>query len=96
MVRNARGFLSLGGDRKQRQEYASALMENFYPFTLAQVRGARLVQVNFDDAQYYFSQLKTELGEDGLPVPSLRSRQSLEYLQSLIIPKKNTCPSSII
>lgn len=71
-VKPMHGFLSnIGGDRKQRQEYAASLFEKFYPFTLAQIRGARLLNVDFDDAKYYFSQLKTELSEDGLPVPTL-------------------------
>ncbi len=62
-----------GGDRKERQTYASALMKEFFPFTLSQIRGSRLYRVDYDDAKYFFSQLKTEMSEDGLPVPTLKS-----------------------
>ncbi len=72
-LKGGHGFLSIGGDRKQRQTYASALMKEFYPFTLMQIRGSRLYHVDYDDAKYYFSQLKTELSEDGLPMPTLKN-----------------------
>jgi hypothetical protein len=47
-------------------------MRNFYGQTLALVKGGRLMNVSFDEAAYFFSEINTEFNEDGIPIPSIK------------------------
>ena len=55
-----------------RQAYSETIMRNFYKQTLALVKGGRLMNVSFDQAAYFFSEITTEFSEDGVPIPSLK------------------------
>jgi len=60
-------------DQKKRLVYAETIMRNFYPQTLALIRGGQLKNVSFDDAGYYYSELTSEFNEDGVPVPVIKT-----------------------
>ncbi len=79
--KGARSLSSLFRDNesKERAEYGTKLMDKFFGHTLAQIRGSRLIDVDFDNARYFFSQVKTELNEDGLPIPTLKSDQGVSH-----------------
>lgn len=55
----------------KRREYAVKLMGKFYGRTLNLIYGGKLKGVDFDDAQYFFSRINTELNEDGIPIPTI-------------------------
>ena len=59
----------------KRREYAVKLMGKFYGRTLNLIYGGKLRGVDFDDAQYFFSKINTELNEDGIPVPTIRAQK---------------------
>jgi hypothetical protein len=58
-----------GDQKRKRKEYAEALLRVFMPQTLSQIRGGKVAGVNFDQAAYFFSWVRTETAEAGmLPV----------------------------
>ena len=64
---------------KKRKEYAEKIMEKFYRQTLALKYGGKLLNVDFDKAGYFFSQIISELDEDGEQVPRLITKDSASY-----------------
>jgi hypothetical protein len=60
-------------DKKKRFEYAETIMRNFYPQTLALLKGGKLKSVSFDEASYFYSELMSEFNEDGVPVPTIKA-----------------------
>ena len=64
---------------KKRKTYAEKLMENFYRQTLALKYGGKLLNVDFDKAGYFFSEIRSELDEDGEQVPRLISKNGTSY-----------------
>ena len=54
------------GEKRRRKEYAEALLRVFMPQTLSQIRGGKVAGVNFDQAAYFFSWVKTETAEAGM------------------------------
>ncbi len=80
-ARGGRALSNLFRDNesKERAEYGTKLMDKFFGHTLAQIRGSRLIDVDFDKARYFFSHVRTELNEDGMPIPTLRSDQGVSH-----------------
>jgi hypothetical protein len=60
-------------ESRERAEYGTTLMDKFFGHTLALIRGAKLINVDFDKARFFFSHVRTELSEDGLPIPTLKT-----------------------
>ena len=56
---------------KKRKAYAEKIMKSFYEQTLALKYGGKLINVDFDKAGYFFSQIKSEVSEDGEDVPAI-------------------------
>jgi len=52
--------------KRDRKEYAEALMRAFLPQTLSQIRGGKVAGVSFDQATYFTSWVKVEKGEGGM------------------------------
>jgi hypothetical protein len=55
-----------GEQKRKRKEYAEALLRVFMPQTLSQIRGGKVAGVNFDQAAYFFSWVRTETAEAGM------------------------------
>ncbi|MDE1821509.1 MAG: hypothetical protein KGJ23_12860 [Euryarchaeota archaeon] len=55
-----------GDQKRKRKEYAEALLRVFLPQTLSQLRGGKVAGVNFDQAAYFFSWVRTETSEAGM------------------------------
>jgi hypothetical protein len=66
-------------ESKERAEYGTKLMDKFFGHTLAQIRGSKLMNVDLDKARYFFSQIKTQMSEDGMPIPSLKSEHGIAH-----------------
>ena len=62
-------------DEKARKEFSETIMRNFFGQTLALIKGGKLVNVSFDDAIYFFSEMKTEFNEEGIPIPSIKTME---------------------
>ena len=56
----------VGDQKRKRKEYAEALLRVFMPQTLSQIRGGKVAGVNFDQAAYFFSWVRTETAEAGM------------------------------
>ena len=52
--------------KRERKEYAEALLRVFLPQTLSQLRGGKVAGVSFDQAAYFVSWVKTEAAEAGM------------------------------
>src|SRR3989442_10772264 len=55
-------------DKRQRKEYAEALLRVFVPQTLSQIRGGKVAGVSMDKAAYFLSWVRTETQEGMDPV----------------------------
>lgn len=75
--RYEKNFFGMRKDKKK--IYAEKIISAFYPQTLALKHGGKLVNVNFDKAGYFFSDMKTELNDDGIISPSLITRDSADF-----------------
>ena len=64
---------------KRRREYAETIMKSYYRQTLALKYGGKLLNVDFDRAGNFFSEIKTELDEDGGLAPKLISKDNTTY-----------------
>ena len=58
-------------DGKRRTEFAEKIMTNFFPQTLALLKGGSLMNVSFDNTAYFFTDVNTVFGDDGFPSPAL-------------------------
>ena len=59
------------GSKTTRESYSETVMRSFYGDTMALARGGALRNVSFDKAKYFFSQVETELNEDGEEIPKV-------------------------
>jgi hypothetical protein len=55
-------------NKRQRKEYAEALLRVFTPQTLSQIRGGKIAGVSMDKAAYFLSWVRTETHEGMEPV----------------------------
>jgi len=61
-----------GGGRTTRDQYVKEIMRRFYPHTMALASGGILANVDFDKAAYFFSQIVTDLNDDGDEIPKVK------------------------
>ncbi len=59
-------------NQDERQAYSETIMRNFYGQTLALVKGGRLMNVSFDQAAYFYSEIATEFNDMGAPIPTIK------------------------
>jgi len=52
--------------KRERKEYAEALLRAFLPQTLSQIRGGKVAGVSFDQTSYFISWIHTEKAEAGM------------------------------
>lgn len=52
--------------KRERKEYAEALLRAFLPQTLSQIRGGKVAGVSFDQTSYFISWVHTEKAEGGM------------------------------
>src|SRR2546427_10218501 len=60
-------------NKRQRKEYAEALLRVFVPQTLSQIRGGKIAGVSMDRAAYFLSWVRTETQEGMDPVGQARN-----------------------
>ncbi len=65
---------------KKRKAYAEKIMESFYRQTLALKYGGKLMNVDFDKAGYFFSQIRSEMDEDGENAPRIVSEKGTSHI----------------
>jgi hypothetical protein len=70
----------LNRSKISRKEYCDIIMRNFYQDTMALAKGGALMNISFDKAGFFFSQVATELNQDGEEIPKMINIQGVPML----------------